>query len=121
MDNLFEEFFREGFYTTKVPLNAYQTDTSVVVELYAPNLDADKFKVSVNNGVLKIEGGLSRGSNESRQYYHREFTGKEFVRTVVLPINHVDIDGVSAEYRDGILAITFPKKSDCGVKNITVK
>lgn len=123
MNDIFEDFFNgfDRIHTTRTPLNAYQTDTEVSIELYAPNIDSENINISIEDGILKIEGNVSRNNEtQDKQYYRREFVNKSFVRSVMIPAE-VKEDETKAEYKDGILRITLPKKEKKKTTKIKVE
>lgn len=92
------------------PMDIYQTDAEFVVELQVPKEVAQKINVSVEDGVLKIQGNYQEETHQdqSRQYFRREIRRDNFSRMIALPMP-VKEDQTKAEYENGVLKISIPK------------
>jgi HSP20 family protein len=124
-----EKFFEDDFFgffpaikrRFEPPMDVYQTDTDLVVELQIPKNEAEKVSVSVEDGLLKIEGGGERVDEEKgKNYFRREIRRGEFTRMISLPVP-VKEDEAKAEYENGLLRITIPKEETKKSKKIEVK
>lgn len=103
------------------PMDVYETDTDLVVELQAPNLDPSKVNVSVEEGVLKIEAGKTEEKkDEGKNYYRKEIRSDSFVRMLSLPVD-VKEDESTASYENGILKISLPKTDVKKSKKVEIK
>jgi HSP20 family protein len=90
------------------PLDIYETNGLIVVEVELPGIDIGNLEVSVTGGTLIIEG-LKRENLEPGRinFLCMERTFGSFRR--IIPFLHpVDITGVKAAYRAGILEIQIP-------------
>lgn len=82
------------------------------LELAAPGLSKDDFKVEVDNDVLTISSELStENTKEKDSYTRREFSFRSFKRAFSLP-ETVDGTKIDASYENGILKLTLPKKEE---------
>ena len=72
--------------------------------------------------MITLSGEKKRQKDEIRsEAYHRsERAAGRFVRTFELP-SEVDHAGVQAEYKNGLIHITLPKKEEAKPKKIEVK
>ena len=123
LEKWFDDFFT-GFSSYpsihQVPINCYQKDDELVVEVYAPNLSIEQLKVTVTDGVLKVEGeSIKEEKVENKQFYRREMHAGSFVRTVVLPSDVVE-DKAEAKYKDGVLKIMIPKVESKKPKQVKI-
>ncbi len=114
--NLFDEFFKPGYTPQsrafhKVPaVNVKEDERSYQIDIAAPGLSKEDFNVALENDVLSISAESKKEEEQTETNYTRkEFAYSEFRRTFSLPENKVDVDAVSANYRDGVLSITLPK------------
>ncbi|RYU58200.1 Hsp20/alpha crystallin family protein [Methylolobus aquaticus] len=95
------------------------------VEVYAllPGVDPAKLDVSVDRGLLTIAGerpsDLPAASDKVSVYADERFAGK-FKRTVSLP-DDVDPAAIEANYRDGVLRVSIPRREAAQPKRIEVK
>lgn len=91
------------------------------IELAAPGLAKEDFKINIDKRVLEIssekEVNNETASNEESKdrYYKKEFYYSSFKRTFTLP-NHADIEAITANYKDGVLYVNVPKKEEAKEK-----
>lgn len=125
----FERFFDEdmlGFVpAVKRPvepaMDMYHTDKELVVELQVPKMDPKDIKVTVEDGVLKVEGGTQSDKEETgKEYFRREIRRGHFMRILSLPVS-VKEDEAKAAYEHGTLRITLPKVEVKQAKAIEVE
>ncbi|MFN5843597.1 MAG: Hsp20/alpha crystallin family protein [Bacteroidota bacterium] len=112
----FWDFFGNGNSTAldlarQIPsVNINETEKDYQLEMAAPGLERNDFKVEVEQGVLYIssEKELER-KDERKNYTRREYSYNSFSRSFTLPDNCMP-DNIVAKYDKGILHITLPKK-----------
>jgi HSP20 family protein len=91
------------------------------VKAELPSVKKEDVKVSLKNNVLTISGERKFEEETKRENYHRtERNYGQFMRSFMLPTT-VDTDKVSAEFKDGILCVTLPKREEVKPKAIEVK
>src|SRR5262245_40226824 len=96
----------------------YETGNEIVVKLELPEVKRDNVHVSIENNVLTIRGERKFEGDTSRESYHRvERAYGEFVRSFSLPAT-IDSAKVEAEFKDGILRVTLPKREEAKPKQI---
>lgn len=102
-------------------MDVYEDKNSVVVETQLAGIRPEDVEVSVEKGVLTLQGSSKKEHEvEDKNYYRKEVRTGSFYRQVALPVA-VKEDKVSAEFEDGILKITCPKAQPTAVKKINVK
>jgi len=102
-------------------VNVRETNEDFVIDVAAPGMKRDEFKVELDNNVLTISSQREEKHeerDENRNYTRREFNYQSFQRSFTLPENKVEGEKISARYADGILHITVPKKDEAKVKPI---
>ncbi|MEO1653238.1 MAG: Hsp20/alpha crystallin family protein [Bacteroidota bacterium] len=105
-------------FTHHVPaVNIKENDESFGIELAAPGLNKEDFKVNVENNVLTISA--EKKEEKTDKYNRREFAYSSFKRAFRLP-KLVDGEKIKAEYKDGVLNISLPKKEEAKPKNIEI-
>jgi HSP20 family protein len=94
-------------------VNVSEDADGFTVEALAPGLDTDSLKITVVRNVLTIEGQKKSLPEDldSRQIHRNERGAGKFLRTFQLP-RDVDADKVTAEYTNGMLLITLPKREE---------
>lgn len=93
----------------------------LTVKAELPGFKREELEVSVHENNLIISG--ERKSEEERkdgEFYRSERFYGRFHRAVSLPAA-VDIEKISASYRDGVLTVTLPKTDQAKTKQIEVK
>lgn len=98
-----------------------ETDTEYQIKAELPEVKKEDVKVTVEDGVLTIQGERRHEIEEKDKKYHRvERSYGSFVRSFTLP-DHVDDTKVKAEYKDGVLHLHLPKSEKAKPKAIDVK
>ena len=87
-----------------------------------PGVDAKDVSVTMDNNVLTLAGERRLDKEVKKEHYHRvERSHGSFSRTFSVP-NSVDADNIRAEFKDGLLTLTLPKKAPSnGIRNVEVK
>jgi HSP20 family protein len=127
MERLFEEFFptlrreEEREFVWAPAVDVYENDKAYVVEVDLPGLRKEDVRVTVQDGVLTIQGERRLAREEKGVDYHRQerFYGK-FLRSFTVP-ETVDVDRISAEFKDGVLRLTLPKREPTAGRVIEVR
>jgi len=101
-------------YATMPAINVKEDENGYLIEVAAPGLKKDDFKVEYHNGWLTIssESNEEHSANESKKYSRREFRYSSFRRTFRVPEDTVNSDKIEANYKDGILHIALPKREE---------
>ena len=120
----FPRFFDEGdaSMTTWMPaVDVYETEHNLTLKAELPGVDPKDIEARVEDGTLYLKGERKFEKESKKENYHRiERTYGSFMRSFALPTS-VDADKVSAEYKDGVLTLTLPKKEEAKAKTITVQ
>jgi HSP20 family protein len=101
------------------PVNVWEKQDAVMVELEAPGIKSDEVDVSVAGGELSIRVTRPDTAEEGVRYHRRERPVGSFSRVVRLPMD-VDPNRVEAELRNGVLTITCPKAENAKPRKINV-
>lgn len=129
--DLFQELFNgipssNNWYKNVVnPLvNISEDDNGYQIELVAPGLKKDDFKVNLEKGLLTIsyEKQEEKEENKGKKTHRLEYRTSSFKRSFNLDDN-IDADKIEASYVDGILKLSLPKKEEVKVlpKEIAIK
>ncbi|HEX9741404.1 MAG TPA: Hsp20/alpha crystallin family protein [Nitrospiraceae bacterium] len=98
-----------------------ETEAEYQIKAELPEVKKEDVKVTVEDGVLTIQGERRHEIEEKGKKYHRvERSYGSFVRSFTLP-DHVDDVKVKAEYKDGVLHLHLPKSEKAKPKAIDVK
>ena len=94
-------------------------NSEVVVKAELPGLEPRDVTISVENNVLTLRGERRADKEVSKEHYHRmERSCGVFSRSFTLPAS-LDTDKVRADFKNGVLTITLPKKE--AVKGRTIE
>ncbi len=95
------------------PVNITEDENGFNLQLAAPGMKKEDFKVEVDGESLTISAESKEEKEEKTENYtRREFGFKSFKRAFVLPENVVNVDGIAASYENGVLSLALPKKEE---------
>ncbi|MDN3673192.1 Hsp20/alpha crystallin family protein [Flavobacterium branchiarum] len=99
--------------TTLPSVNIKESDDKFEVELAAPGMDKNDFKVTLNDSLLTISSS-KKDEKETVEdnFTRREFSYQSFQRSFKLPNNVVDEENIKANYDNGLLHLVIPKKEE---------
>jgi HSP20 family protein len=118
LNDFFGGSLLDSEWTTSPAVNIAENKDEYRIEVAAPGLSKEDFRIHVDNGLLEIavEKDASGKTQETDETFHRrEFCYGNFKRTFTLP-EAVEADQISAAFTDGILKITIPKKEEAKEK-----
>jgi len=128
-DRLFREAFsplfgqREGEFSTRAwapAVDIFETENSIVLKAELPGVDPKDVEVRVEDNTLYLKGERKFENETKEENYHRiERSYGSFARSFVLP-NSMDAEKVAAEYQDGLLTLTLPKREEAKPKTIKI-
>lgn len=98
-------------------VNIHETADAFHLEVSAPGLNKEDFKVNLDKGLLTIsyEKKAETESNDNGYKTHRrEFTAASFKRSFTVE-DKINEDGIQAKYENGILKLLLPKKEEVKV------
>ena len=102
-------------------VDIFEDESSFVIKLELPEVNRDDVKVSLNENTLSISGERKVENETKRENYHRvERSYGQFYRSFTLPPN-VNTEAIGAQFKDGVLRLTLPKREEAKPKQIEVK
>ena len=116
-NDVFESIFNDTFFNDRMvarmpAVNISETAENYHLELAAPGLKKQDFKISLDRNVLLIAARQeNEDHHEGKLYNKKEFTYSSFTRSFTLP-ELADINHIEAGYDDGILKIDIAKKEE---------
>lgn len=103
--------------STMPAVNVQETNDDFTIEVAAPGMARDNFRIELNDNVLTISSQREDSHEEKDgNYTRREFSYQTFQRSFTLPQSGVKGEEIKAKYVDGILRITIPKTEDAKKK-----
>jgi len=124
-NRLFNESFRnhpeESALTTWAPaVDIYETPNELVVKADLPDVNEKDIDVRVENNLLTIRGERKFEKSVSEENFLRvERTYGSFSRSFSLP-NTVNAESIGAEYKNGVLTVTLPKREESKPRQVKV-
>jgi len=100
-------------------VNVAETAEAYRLEVAAPGLTKEAFKIHVEDEVLSISSEQPATETEGLKYVRREFGYGSFKRTFRLP-KRVNVEGIEARYENGILFVHVPKREETKPRTIQI-
>lgn len=123
--SIVDEFFGRDFlpgmreFQTGINMpsvNIAESKDEFRIEVAAPGLEKNDFKINLDNNVLTISSEKEeKKEKKDEQYMRREFCYSSFHRSFSLPAT-VEADKIHASHHNGVLNITIPKREEAKVK-----
>lgn len=123
--SLFDKFFEgnmmdwntknfAGSNSTLPAVNVKENNEEFILDVAAPGLAKNDFKVNYNNGRLVISSEKESKSEDKdgEKVTRREFSYQSFQRSFTVPESIVNADKISANYNEGILHVVLPKREE---------
>jgi HSP20 family protein len=130
MNRMFDESFRGvsrgssddwalgGAWAPAVDI--YEHDGNIVLKAELPGVDPKDVDVRLENNTLTLRGERKVDNEVKQDSYHRvERAYGAFTRSFTLP-SVVDQEKIKADYKDGVLKITLPKRDEAKPKQINI-
>lgn len=107
MPSLYRDEFKQI-----APVNIRETEKEYVLELVAPGLNKEDFKISLEKSILSVSFDKKEETvNETEKFVRREYKQSSFKRSFTVD-EKIDADAISAQYVNGILTLNLPKKEE---------
>lgn len=129
MTNWFDDFMSRDLFdwtnsnysmtgTTLPAVNIKETNDLFEVEVAAPGMRKEDFRVELDNNLLTIssERKDEKVEEDGKRYSRREFSYQSFQRSFTLPQGLVKEDKIEAKYKDGVLHLLIPKTEEAKKK-----
>lgn len=127
MPNLFDELFghglmsdiyNRGLFSDMPSANIVEEKEKFMIDLAAPGLDKEDFKINIDERVLTISVEKEeKKEEETNKFTKKEFSYSAFKRSFNLP-DSIHVDKIEARYENGILTVNLPKKEEAIVKPV---
>jgi HSP20 family protein len=129
LPTMFDDFFTRDLFDwrtsnfsnsggTLPAVNVKETNDTYEVEMAAPGMNKEDFKVELDNNVLTIsaEKKVENEEKEGERYARKEFSYQSFQRSFQLAKEVVDADNIQAKYDNGVLRLSIPKREEAKQK-----
>src|SRR5947209_9102653 len=120
--NLTTAFGEEGLGRGALNPNVkiYENKDQIVLEAELPGMKREDFDLSIENNVITLRGERRFEKKDDSDNYHRvERSYGSFTRSFTLP-QTVNAESAIAEYRNGVLRVTLPKREEVKARRIEI-
>jgi HSP20 family protein len=113
-----EEGIGRGAWNPSVDI--YENKDQIVLEAELPGMTREDFDLAIENNVITLRGERRFEKKDETDNYHRvERSYGSFTRSFTLP-QTVSGEGATAEYRNGVLRVTLPKREETKARRIEI-
>ncbi|MFG0328427.1 MAG: Hsp20/alpha crystallin family protein [Phycisphaerales bacterium] len=100
----------------------YELPDSYRIVADMPGADPNGLELTIEEGVLRIDAAVSRanGPSSREDWIHHEYGVGSFHRRFAIE-ETVDADAISADYQNGTLLVTLPKKQSSARRQVPIK
>ncbi|HEY3936556.1 MAG TPA: Hsp20/alpha crystallin family protein [Bryobacteraceae bacterium] len=104
------------------PVDIYETENELVLKADVPEVDPKNVGIQLENGTLTLKGErkFEQEQKNGKGFHRIERAYGSFVRAFSLP-ETVDAEKVKADYKNGVLTVTVPKKEVAKPRTINVE
>jgi HSP20 family protein len=103
-----------------VRVNVWDAGASVVLEAEVPGFTDKDVRIAFDRNALTLSGERGAGVPEGYTAVRRERPALTFTRTVRFGVP-IDVDGITAVVKDGVLTVTLPKRAKAAPRAIPVQ
>lgn len=108
-----------GAWTPSVDI--FENQDKIVLEAELAGMNPEDVDISIENNIITLKGERKFEKNEESENYHRvERSYGSFVRSFTLPRTVVS-DEAEANFENGILKVTLPKREEAKARKIEIK
>ena len=116
----FDRVGEESNLTAWAPsVDIYETEQELVVKADLPDVDPKDLDIRVENNILTIRGERKFEKVNEENYLRVERSYGAFARSFTLA-NTVNSEAIKAEYNNGVLTLSIPKREEAKPKQIKV-
>jgi HSP20 family protein len=122
MPSLFRDELQPGLKHS-VPVNIRETENQYELEIVAPGLQKEDFKVNLDNNILTVSAERkTEEKKETEKEVRREYRFQSFTRSFTLD-EKINAEKIAAKYINGVLTLNLPKKEEVktSAKQITIE
>lgn len=101
------------------PMNVEETPDAIHVTAELPGVSPEDVEIHVEENVLTIRGEKRAEKDSERQIHISERVVGSFNRSFTLP-RKVDVEGIVADFGDGLLKVAIPKAAETRARRIEV-
>jgi HSP20 family protein len=122
-NNLTRSFGDEGIArgAWNPSVDIFENKDQIVLEAELPGMNREDFELTIENNVITLRGERRFEKKDENDNYHRvERSYGSFTRSFTLP-QTVTAESAAAEYRNGVLRVTLPKREEIKARRIEIQ
>jgi HSP20 family protein len=101
-------------------VDIFENVKEIIITAELPGMEAGDIEIALKDNVLTMKGERRFERETTDEHYHRvEREYGRFNRSFLLP-SAVNEDGITAEFKDGLLNVVLPKKEEVKPKPIKI-
>lgn len=101
-------------------MDVFESSEAYEVMLDAPGMTTDDLEVEFHDGELRISGTRTLERSTDAERHCSERPGGSFARTARFS-EEIDVDGIEADYTDGVLRVRVPKQASAQATRIPIR
>jgi HSP20 family protein len=114
-----DEGIARGAWNPSVDI--FENKDQIVLEAELPGMNREDFELTIENNVITLRGERRFEKKDENDNYHRvERSYGSFTRSFTLP-QTVTAESAMAEYRNGVLRVTLPKREEIKARRIEIQ
>jgi HSP20 family protein len=98
----------------------YEADHDLMMVLEMPGVEKTNVEISVEDGVLNVEGRLDLAKYQGLQPIYTEYNIGHYARSFRLS-SKIDQNKIAAEMKDGVLSLKLPKVEEAKPRSIKIQ
>ncbi len=115
--NSLSSFFSDGADYSVPAVNIKENDKNFEIEVAAPGLSKEDFKVNVEKNILTVSSEKEvNNETEKDNFMRKEFGYNSFSRSFSIP-ETINMEKIKASHKNGILTIDLPKLEEDKLKH----
>jgi len=124
MEDLFSEMpslFKNESWKNNVPVNIFENENVYRLELVAPGMEKEDFKIGIEKNILTISAERKNQETASNErLIRKEFSQRSFKRSFTID-EKIDTEKIEAKYFNGVLTLNLPKKQEVKASSKEIK
>jgi HSP20 family protein len=121
LQDTFNRFFEPSLRPWTPPVDIVETENELIMRMDVPGVELKDIDIQLEHDTLTIKGERKYEREDNQKGQHRiERSYGVFARSFTLP-NTLDTEKVRADYKNGVLNVTLPKKEIAKPRSVKVE
>lgn len=111
---------REAGHMLRPPVNIFEDAEGITLEADMPGVSKERLRLQVDKDALLVEGDIQFSMPEGLEALYADVRATRYSRSFTLS-SELDIDGIDASLKDGVLRLRIPKRAEVRPRKIEVR